>query len=145
MKIYFYRVNESYGCFSNFSHHPFELDGKLWKTSEHYFQSQKFIGTPYEDEIRLVESPMVAAKLGRDRSKPLRTDWEIVKDNIMRKAVLEKFKTHQDIQQLLLSTGTNEIIEKTQNDYYWGCGKDGTGKNMLGKILMEVRDSHKTE
>jgi ribA/ribD-fused uncharacterized protein len=145
LKIYFYRVNESYGCFSNFSHHPFELDGKLWKTSEHYFQSQKFIGTPYEDEIRLVESPMVAAKLGRDRSKPLRTDWEIVKDNIMRKAVLEKFKTHQDIQQLLLSTGTNEIIEKTQNDYYWGCGKDGTGKNMLGKILMEVRDSHKTE
>lgn len=145
MKIYFYRVNESYGCFSNFSHHPFELDGKLWKTSEHYFQSQKFIGTPYEDEIRLVESPMVAAKLGRDRSKPLRTDWEIVKDNIMRKAVLEKFKTHQDIQQLLLSIGTNEIIEKTQNDYYWGCGKDGTGKNMLGKILMEVRDSHKTE
>lgn len=41
---------------------------------------------------------------------------------------------------ILLSTGNEEIIEKTTKDYYWGCGEDGTGKNMLGKILMETRD-----
>ncbi|HCQ89967.1 MAG TPA: Swarming motility protein ybiA, partial [Clostridium sp.] len=39
---------------------------------------------------------------------------------------------------ILLSTGEEEIIEKTSNDYYWGCGKEGAEKNMLGKILMEV-------
>ena len=33
-----------------------------------------------------------------------------------------------------------EIIENTDIDYYWGCGKDGSGKNMLGIILMEIRE-----
>ena len=39
-----------------------------------------------------------------------------------------------------LATGNEEIIERTSHDYYWGCGTEGTGKNMLGKILMEARD-----
>jgi len=76
MAIKFYKVNEQYGCFSNFSRHEFELNGKVWCTSEHYFQAQKFVGSQYEEEIRLLKSPMEAAKLGRDRSKPLRKDWE---------------------------------------------------------------------
>ena len=109
-------------------------------TSEHYFQSQKFEGTDFEEEVRLAESPMEAANMGRDRNKPLRQDWEDVKDDIMRNAVLEKFKANEDAKTLLLSTGNEELIEKTTGDYYWGCGSKGTGKNMLGKILMEVRD-----
>jgi ribA/ribD-fused uncharacterized protein len=140
MAIKFYRERDSYGCFSNFSPHGFELDGKFWKTSEHYFQAQKFVGTIFEEQIRLCKSPSDAAKLGRDRSKPLRLDWEEVKDNIMRKAVLQKFKTNQDIQKILLSTGDEYLVENTTSDYYWGCGTDGTGKNMLGKILVEVRE-----
>lgn len=32
------------------------------------------------------------------------------------------------------------IVEKSTNDYNWGCGKDGSGKNMLGRILMDVRE-----
>jgi N-glycosidase YbiA len=63
-----------------------------------------------------------------------------VKDNIMRKAVLCKFETHGDIREILLSTGDEEIVENSPIDYYWACGKDGSGKNMLGIILMEVRD-----
>lgn len=140
MAIYFYRVNDEYGCFSNFSKHGFELDGKYWMTSEHYFQAQKFIGTKYEEEVRMTSTPMKAANKGRDRSKPLRTDWEEVKDDIMRRAVLEKFKANDDAKKILLSTGDEDIIEKTTKDYYWGCGEDGTGKNMLGKILMETRN-----
>lgn len=140
MTIYFYKINEEYGCFSNFSNHGFELDGKWWRTSEHYFQAQKFAESEYEEEVRLAKTPMDAAIMGRDRAKPLRRDWEEVKDNIMRKAVLQKFRSHKDILDILLSTGQEEIIEKTSNDYYWGWGKDGTGKNMLGKILMEVRE-----
>ncbi|NMO94326.1 NADAR family protein [Paenibacillus lemnae] len=140
MTIYFYKIDDEYGCFSNFSPHGFELDGVFWNTSEHYFQAQKFAGTEYEDQIRHSLSPMEAAKLGRDRSKPLRKDWEDIKDEIMKKAVQKKFSTHKDIQKVLLSTKDNVIIEQTSNDYYWGCGKDGTGKNRLGLILMEVRE-----
>lgn len=140
MAIYFYRVNDEYGCFSNFSKHGFELDGKYWMTSEHYFQAKKFIGNEYEEEVRMSSTPMEAANMGRDRSKPLRKDWEEVKDDIMRKAVLEKFKANNDAKKILLLTGDEEIIEKTTKDYYWGCGENGTGKNMLGKILMETRD-----
>ena len=47
MSILFYKINEEYGCFSNFAHYDFELDGKKWMTSEHYFQAQKFKGTEY--------------------------------------------------------------------------------------------------
>lgn len=140
MSIYFYKVGDEYGCFSNFSKHEFTIDGKKWKTTEHYFQAMKFAGTEHEESIRLAKTPMDAANMGRDRTKPLRQDWEEVKDDIMRKAVLEKFKTHEDIKIILLSTGENEIIEKTTGDYYWGCGSKGTGLNMLGKILMETRD-----
>lgn len=140
MAIYFYRTTEEYGCFSNFSNHGFFLDGKYWPTSEHYFQAQKFMGTIHEEEVRLAQSPMDAANMGRDRKKPLRNDWEEVKNDVMRRAVFCKFKTHKDICELLLSTGDEEIIEKTTHDYYWGCGIEGTGMNMLGKILMEVRE-----
>lgn len=140
MVIYFYKTNDEYGCFSNFSKHGFELEGKYWITSEHYFQAQKFVGTESEEQVRLSSTPMEAADMGRDRSKPLRKDWEEVKDDIMRRAVLEKFKANNDAKKILLSTGDEEIIEKTTKDYYWGCGEDGTGKNMLGKILMETRD-----
>jgi ribA/ribD-fused uncharacterized protein len=48
-RILFYRVNEPYGFFSNFSKHPITLNGKEWPTTEHYFQAQKFVGTPYEE------------------------------------------------------------------------------------------------
>ncbi|MBD2195375.1 MULTISPECIES: NADAR family protein [Calothrix] len=140
MTIYFYTVGEEYGCFSNFSRHGFELDGLYWFTSEHYFQAQKFIGTDHVEQIRLVKSPKEAAKMGRERSRPLRKDWEQVKDDVMRKAVLQKFTTHTDIREILLSTGNEEIIENSPIDFYWGCGADGSGKNMLGIILMEVRE-----
>jgi ribA/ribD-fused uncharacterized protein len=138
--IYFYGSREgTYACFSNFSHHPIDLDNKRWGTTEHYFQAQKFPGTPQADKIRKAPSPKEAARMGRDRAFPLRPDWEKVKDDIMRRAVLKKFETHADAREVLLSTGDRKIIENAPNDYYWGCGSDGSGKNMLGKILMETR------
>lgn len=140
MSIKFYKINEPYGCFSNFSHHAFELDGKMWMTSEHYFQAQKFKGTDYVEVICLLDNPMKAAEMGRNRDLPLRADWEQVKDDVMRRAVYAKFSQNEDIRKILLSTGKEIIIENTFNDYYWGCGKDGSGKNILGKILMEVRE-----
>lgn len=141
MTISFYSTRDNlYGCFSNFSGHGFSLDELWWATSEHYFQAQKFVGTAHLEIIRLAKTPKDAAKMGRDRKRPLRPDWETVKDDIMRKAVLCKFTTHLDIREILLSTGDELIVENAPGDYYWGCGKTGSGKNRLGEILMEVRE-----
>lgn len=141
MTIYFYSPSEpSYGCFSNFSAHGFELDGAYYKTSEHYFQAMKFSGSPKDmDDVRRASTPKLAATIGRDRKRPLRRDWESVKDDVMRRAVLRKFEVHADIRAILLATGDEDIVENAPGDRYWGSGSDGTGKNMLGKILMETR------
>jgi N-glycosidase YbiA len=139
MPILFYSPREQpHGCFSNFSAHGFDLDGVWWPTSEHYYQTQKFIGTPYAEQVRQACSPREAANLGR-RDVPPRPDWEQIKDDLMRWAVLRKFETHADIRAILLATGDEEIIENSPTDYYWGCGTDGSGRNMLGQILMQVR------
>lgn len=138
--INFYRTGDEYGCFSNFSPHPVELKGKRWPTSEHYFQAQKFAGTEHEEAIRMEKSPMIAARMGRDRKKPFRVDWETIKDDIMREVVRAKFEQHSDLRAILVATGDATIVEHTDNDSYWGDGGDGSGKNMLGRILMEVRE-----
>jgi len=52
---------------------------------------------------------------------------------------LHKFTQHQELKKRLLATGTARLVEHTENDSYWGDGGDGSGKNMLGKILMDVR------
>jgi ribA/ribD-fused uncharacterized protein len=138
--INFYGVSGEYGCFSNFSPHPIALKGRTWPTSEHYFQAQKFSDTPDEEEVRQAKSPMVAARMGRSRKRPLRQDWESVKDSIMHEAVRAKFTRHADLRQILLGTGDATIVEHTENDAYWGDGGDGSGKNKLGLILMRVRE-----
>ncbi len=143
--INFYKSQDEYGCFSNFSRHPVIMGRDdimlTWPTSEHYFQAMKFEDTAIQDEIRMASSPGIAAKMGRDRSKPLRKDWEDIKDGVMVKVVLAKFSQYPELMSILLSTGDAILVEHTENDRYWGDGGDGTGKNMLGKILMAVRET----
>ena len=137
--IHFYSTRAEYGYFSNFSAHPIQVKGRTWPTAEHYFQAQKFADTPYEEEIRRANSPMIAARLGRSRKHPLRRDWEGVKDAVMREAVLAKFTQHADLRAVLLGTGDAVLVEHTASDSYWGDGGDGSGLNRLGQILMCVR------
>ncbi len=138
--VHFYSVHDAFGEFSNFAPFPIALDGERWPTSEHYFQAQKFKDLAYRQKIRKTNSPMQAARLGRDRKQKLRRDWESVKVGVMRSAVRAKFAQHADLLALLLSTGDAKLVEHTENDDYWGDGGDGSGKNMLGRILMEVRE-----
>jgi ribA/ribD-fused uncharacterized protein len=145
MTIYFYTTNDEFGEFSNFSKHGVELDGLWWKTTEHYFQAQKFLDQEYKEKIRIAATAKEAANLGRSRKIPIRNDWEEIKDNVMKKAVLKKFQTHGKLKELLLSTGNEKLVESAPGDYYWGCGADGTGKNKLGVILEGVRDQLRNE
>lgn len=139
MTIYFYTKLDEYGDFSNFSKHGIEMDSIWWPTVEHYFQAQKFENIVHRETIREAYSSKQAAELGRSRKIPIRGDWEEVKDEIMYDAVLKKFQTHKSLKEKLISTGNQDIVENAPGDYYWGCGKTGTGLNKLGQILVKVR------
>jgi len=139
--IKFYHIHEPYFEFTNFAQFPIKLDGKQWPTTEHYFQAQKFIGTPYVEAIRKQTSARGALDMSRNPAiyRWLRGDWEIVKNDIMLKCLRAKFTQHKTLTRKLLATGDKKLIEHTNNDSYWGDGGDGSGLNMLGKLLMQVR------
>lgn len=138
--IKFYAVGQPFGEFSNFALYPIKIKGKTWKTTEHYFQAQKFIDKGYQEKVRKAPSPMKAAELGRSRKVKIQKNWDNIKDNVMYEAIQAKFTQHKDLQKLLLSTREAILIEHTENDAYWGDGGDGSGKNKLGKLLMKLRE-----
>ncbi|MBO9595651.1 MAG: NADAR family protein [Niabella sp.] len=138
--IKFYKVNEPYGFFSNFAPYPIVIKHEIWKTVEHYFQASKFEDERIKLKIGEMNSPMDVAKEGRKRTNEIRTDWENVKDAIMHEALLCKFSQHPKLRKALVLTADSVLIEHTKNDFYWADGGDGTGKNRLGMLLMNVRD-----
>lgn len=141
--INFYSTRGKYGCFSNFSAHPVKISDVVWPTTEHYFQAQKFTDANTIKKVELAKTPTEAAKIGRDRNNVLRDDWEQIKDDVMRTAIFYKFTQYPELKKTLLETRDALLVEHTENDKYWGDGGDGSGKNMLGKILMEVREKLK--
>ena len=93
--IEFYSTTGEFGCFSNFSRHSIFIKKKRWPTTEHYFQAQKFAGEPDEEAVRMASKPAQAASMGRDRKRPLRRDWESVKERVMFDALRAKFTQHK--------------------------------------------------
>jgi ribA/ribD-fused uncharacterized protein len=59
----------------------------------------------------------------------------------MEKALIAKFRQHADLRSRLHWTGQATLIENAENDYCWGCGADRTGKNHLGRLLMQIRET----
>jgi ribA/ribD-fused uncharacterized protein len=141
MPIYFYTVHGPYGSLSNFSPHGFTAEDLYWRTSEHFFQAHKFTEPAHFLAIHRARAPKQAAEMGRDRRRPLRPDWEQVKEGVMRQALRLKFHAHPALRELLLATGDELLIEAAPHDYYWGGGQDGSGKNRLGILLMELREA----
>jgi diaminohydroxyphosphoribosylaminopyrimidine deaminase/5-amino-6-(5-phosphoribosylamino)uracil reductase len=131
---------------------PAALTG--WRSAEHYYQSQKFAGVGRPEAAALAEqiagaaSPEEAAALGRrgERERPelMRADWETSKASAMHAALRAKFAAHEGPRAMLLATagggGGAALVEASPHDYYWGRGFDGSGQNMLGKLLMSVRE-----
>lgn len=138
--INFYRVRDEYGWMSNFYMRTIIIDGKPWRSTEHFFQAQKFAGTAEEEVIRHAKTCREAADMGRDPRRRLRSDWQQVKERCMSIALFAKFTQHHDLCKQLLETRDAILVEHTSNDSYWGDGGDGTGKNRLGHGLMFVRE-----
>ena len=139
--IEFYSKIPAYREFSNFFPSAFDLDGKRWPTTEHYFQAQKFTATPeYQEEIRLAKTPEKAKSLGASREKPIRADWDQVREDVMKKALKAKFTQNADLKAMLLSTGNRPLVEANPTDSYWGYGRTKKGKNRMGILLQQLRD-----
>ena len=140
--IDFYNREDPFYEFTNF--YPctrLNLDAKEWKTTEHYFQAQKFVGTPHVEYVGKLDSPRSAFEYTRrpEVQKWVRPDWAKVKEEVMLKAVQEKFNQSQELGQLLVRTGDVKLFKHTRNDKFWGDGGDRRGENKLGMILMQVR------
>ena len=140
-EIKFYDKDSPYYEFTNFYPACIHLDDKTWPTTEHYFQAQKFFGTPYVEMIRNLPTPREAFQMARDPtvSRWRRKDWKDVKDDYMLEALRCKFILHRDLGKKLVETHDKQLVEHTANDAYWGDGGDGSGQNKLGKLLMQVR------
>lgn len=146
------------------------INGEKWLSTEQYFQAQKFKNYPeYYKLIQEANTPSKAKILGTqsktnrfagkwklsdtdnrklfdlideyiEKGVKIDPNWDNIKDKVMEKAVYEKFKQNSDLEKLLISTEDLPIKEASPTDYYWGIGKNGSGKNRLGEILENVRD-----
>jgi ribA/ribD-fused uncharacterized protein len=139
MTIRFYSKSDTHREFSNFALFPIDLDGERWPSVEHYYQAQKFTDAELREKIRNFDKPVAVKNLARKHGGKARPDWPDVKDAIMDRAVRRKFELHARLRELLLATGEEPLEEAAPTDYYWGVGRDGTGQNKLGQLLMRIR------
>ena len=132
--------------FSNFYPAPATYEGITFTTGESAFQAAKTLDVEIRRAFRSI-SPSDAKRKGRKLK--LRSDWEQVKYQVMLDVLRSKFQDLQ-LRQMLLDTGMRLIVENTTSwhDNEWGdclCKKCThiTGKNLLGKALMELREELK--
>ena len=141
MAIRFLSTIEQWKDFSNLAPYTVELEGAVWRSSEHYYQFKKFEKTDYLYALKIKNAPTgKEAKILSMRNDNFPSYWHDIKLDILRTAVKKKFESHPQLEELLLSTGDEELIEANPKDYYWGEGADGSGKNMMGILLMETRE-----
>lgn len=166
--IRFYDPKEEYFEFSNFYVHkpPIVIDGEKYKTTEHYFQAQKYANDTADnlEFMNLIKNQNTAgqAKMLANPIKRARWDWEkklkevreeyedriffdpdewnAKRDSVMLKALLAKFTQDVHCKKKLLSTGDSILSEHTKRDHYWGSGGDLNKIGKLGELLMEVRN-----
>ncbi|MBB6372631.1 GTP cyclohydrolase II [Chryseobacterium shigense] len=141
--ILFYDEDGLFFEFSNFYPLPVKIDGAFWLTSEHFYQAQKFINDSSKEKIRLAKTAEEAYLLGNNLQESRVDNWENRRVQIMERAVYEKFSQHDFLKEKLLETGELLIKENSPTDSFWGIGSDGLGKNVLGRILMDIRNKFK--
>lgn len=133
-------INEFKGKYyflSNFYNAPVMYEGLLYLNNESAFQSAKVKDIERRKQFCRID-PSTAKRKGRNVA--LRHDWEKIKDKVMEDCVRDKFTRNEDLKCKLIETGDEELVESnTWMDQYWGVC-NGKGENMLGKILMKVRE-----
>ena len=121
------------------SMHGFELEDKHWASAEHYYQCAKYSTAPYAAKIEAAPSAQQAYRLGNVWWRRRRADFKAVRKTLMTRALYSKTIQNAEVQQALLATGEQWIIENSAYEHYWGIGRDQRGDNYLGVIWMDIR------
>ena len=151
--ICFWRKGEKYGCFSQWSHSPFEKDGNKFYTAEQYMmwgKAKLFGDESVAKRILKAKSPREQKKLGREVRGFKPSVWNKEKCKIVEEGNMLKFMSNEKLKETLLGTGSKVLVEASPEDKIWGIGlresdpasKDPfkwKGKNLLGICLMVVR------
>lgn len=145
-----YKKGLRFSCFdaregdflSNGFESTFMLDDMPWKTAEHYYQADVYFGTEYEKVIGCAATAQESRRLAKlPEGKPYRKKRAAHPVYIMLRAVAAKFclSGNWSLIEKLLNTKNEYLIASFDPHKYWGEGKDGKGKNHLGRILMAIR------
>lgn len=129
-----------YRWLSNFWPAEVEYDGDIYPSVENAYQAAKTLDKKARKPFETCK-PGEAKRLGK--VLPLRDDWHEVKLTVMRSLLQQKFHSCGSLSKKLLSTGDAKLMEGNNwNDRYWGVSPvGGVGLNMLGVLLMEVRQN----
>ena len=136
------KFDGQYAALSNFAESVICYEYIFYPTVEHYFQAMKTTDLKQRQRIAAASTPGQAKRLGR--AVELRPDWEDIKEEVMLEGLRLKFKIPA-MREVLLSTQSAELVEgNTWHDNTWGdcsCEKcqNTPGQNLLGKLLMKVR------
>lgn len=130
-----------YWFLSNFYPATFVWDDITWPHSEAAYQAAKTLDRSHRLLFAQMTNPGTSKREGR--LVKCRPDWLEVRDRIMLEVVLAKFKQNPKLRRQLIATGDAYLEEGNHHkDNYWGTCPPGSsnGENMLGHILMAVRD-----
>jgi len=148
-QVFFYE--QDFYVLSNFSAFSVCWAGKRFPTSEHLYHWLRFAthNTDVAKHIAemILEAPSAheAFKIAQEFKKHQRPDWDEVKTRLMKNVLLSKATQHEYVRRKLLGTGDRELVEDSWRDDFWGWGPNRAGKNMLGKLWMEVRADLRAE
>lgn len=128
--------------FTNCSPHSVEIWGMQFLTAEHAYQYKKHVATNPElaERIRLTSDPLEAKRLAW--ATPIdKKNWDAVRQTVMLEILSAKYNQHPCIRKALSATGNRAIIQENDGeDNFWGIGKNGNGRNTMGKLWMMVRE-----
>lgn len=144
-EIPFYRSNEKpYGIFSNLFRRAMTFEGREFPTAEHAYQAGKARKESVREWILSAPTPALVAMAAHGLyTWDINPNWSKTKFDRMRDVLRAKFTQHEDLKALLLATGNARLVEAGRTDNLvnrtWG-EVNGKGQNMLGVLLMEVRE-----
>lgn len=136
--ILFSPKSEEFKDLCTCSDHSFLFNGHIYKTLDHFIESEQFRDEKIKSLVRESSTSAEAIMLGKLRIFDRRSDWKQIRQHSMRHALLAKFTQHPELATRLVNTG-NSILLFDSRDLFWGRGSSNNGKNMLGRILIDVR------
>ena len=149
-KLFFNSRTLYFDIFSNFHTEPLEINGQIWKSGEHFYQAAKFAKNGLQEDSDIynliveAETPGIAKRLADENFSEAnkQRSHQALRTLIAMATMLNaKFAFGTPARKRLMQTGDLELIHLSGNDFFWGRNRHGDGNNLLGRALMQIRDS----